>query len=72
MPVMDGLEAAAGIRALDSAWAKAVPIIAMSANAFEDDRLKSQSAGMNAHLSKPIDAQLLYQTLRQLMDANPA
>lgn len=68
MPVMDGLQAAQGIRNLDSAWAKAVPIIAMSANAFEEDMLKSKEVGMNVHLAKPIDAELLYQTLHSLLE----
>ncbi|MEG2366791.1 MAG: ATP-binding protein [Oscillospiraceae bacterium] len=63
MPIMDGLEAAEKIRGLDSPWAKAVPIIAMSANAFEEDVTKSKNAGMNAHLPKPIEGELLYKTL---------
>ncbi|MEG1810417.1 MAG: ATP-binding protein [Clostridia bacterium] len=67
MPVMDGLQAAKGIRSLSRAWAKAVPIIAMSANAFEDDVIKSKNAGMNAHLAKPIDPELLYKTIYQLL-----
>ncbi|MEG2125641.1 MAG: ATP-binding protein [Hydrogenoanaerobacterium sp.] len=70
MPVMDGLQAAKCIRSLDNAWAKAVPIIAMSANAFDEDVLKSKSAGMNAHLAKPIDSEILYKTLCQLMAKN--
>lgn len=67
MPVMDGLEAAAAIRNLDSPWAKIVPIIAMSANAFDEDVEKSKNAGMNVHLGKPIDSELLYRTLHDLM-----
>ncbi len=67
MPVMDGLQAAAAIRCLDRADAKVIPIIAMTANAFEDDVKKSISAGMNAHLSKPIEPAKLYQTLGQLL-----
>ncbi|MEG2086637.1 MAG: hypothetical protein RR022_00465, partial [Angelakisella sp.] len=47
-------------------WAKKIPIIAMSANAFDDDISKSDAAGMNAHLAKPIDSELLYWTLQQL------
>ncbi|MEG1873357.1 MAG: response regulator, partial [Ruthenibacterium sp.] len=69
MPVMDGLQATEGIRSLDSPWAKRVPIIAMSANAFDEDLVKSKNAGMNAHLAKPIDADLLYQTLDDLLAA---
>lgn len=68
MPIMDGLQSACAIRSLDSEWAKAVPIIAMSANAFDEDVKKSKNAGMNAHLAKPIDAQILYHTLDELME----
>ncbi|MEG1594737.1 MAG: response regulator, partial [Oscillibacter sp.] len=67
MPVMDGLQAARSIRNSDSAWAKAVPILAMSANAFDEDVLKSKHAGMSAHLAKPIDPEQLYRTLDQLL-----
>ena len=63
MPVMDGLGATACIRALARADAKTVPIIAMTANAYDDDVEKSRAAGMNAHLAKPIDATTLYDTL---------
>ena len=63
MPIMDGLEATTKIRALNRQDAKAVPIIAMTANAFAEDRSLSKSAGMNEHLSKPIEPQLLYKTL---------
>ena len=55
MPVMDGLTAAKTIRAIERADAGTIPIIAMTANAFEDDVRASREAGMNAHLSKPID-----------------
>ncbi|MEG2929204.1 MAG: ATP-binding protein [Oscillospiraceae bacterium] len=67
MPVMDGLEASRLIRALPGHWAKSIPIIAMSANAFDEDVLKSKLAGMDAHLGKPIDAQVLYQTIYTLL-----
>jgi CheY-like chemotaxis protein len=63
MPIMDGLEATTKIRALNRQDAKAVSIIAMTANAFAEDRSLSKSAGMNEHLSKPIEPQLLYKTL---------
>ncbi len=63
MPIMDGLEATTKIRALNRQDAKSVPIIAMTANAFSEDRSLSKSAGMNEHLSKPIEPQLLYKTL---------
>ncbi len=68
MPVMDGLTAARSIRHLSKATAKTIPIIAMSANAFDEDVEKSKSAGMSAHLAKPIEPQLLYSTLEKLMD----
>ena len=67
MPEMDGLEAAARIRALDRADAKTIPIIAMTANAFDEDVQRSLQAGMNAHLSKPIDNNLLFETLESLI-----
>ena len=63
MPLMDGLTAANNIRHLSNTDAKTVPIIAMTANAFDDDIEKSKAAGMNAHLAKPIDPSRLYQTL---------
>ncbi len=63
MPIMDGLEATTKIRALNRQDAKSVPIIAMTANAFAEDKSLSKSAGMNEHLSKPIEPQLLYKTL---------
>jgi CheY-like chemotaxis protein len=63
MPVMDGLTAAKTIRALDRPDAKTVPIIAMTANAFDEDVRNSLEAGMNEHLSKPIDPDKLYETL---------
>ncbi|MBO4779454.1 MAG: response regulator, partial [Selenomonadaceae bacterium] len=67
MPVMDGLEAAAAIRALDHPDAKTVPIIAMTANAFDEDVQRSLNAGMNAHLTKPADPEQLYKTLQELI-----
>lgn len=63
MDVMDGLEATKQIRALKREDAKCVPIIAMSANAFEEDIQKSMAAGMNAYLMKPIDPQKMFRTL---------
>ncbi|MEG2221843.1 MAG: response regulator [Oscillospiraceae bacterium] len=63
MPVMDGLTAARSIRQMKKGSAKEIPIIAMSANAFDEDVAKSMAAGMNAHLAKPIEPQILYQTL---------
>ena len=67
MPEMDGLEAAGIIRALDRPDAKAVPIIAMTANAFDEDVQRSLQVGMNAHLSKPVEPERLYQTLEELI-----
>ncbi len=67
MPEMDGLEATETIRALDRADAKTVPIIAMTANAFDEDVQRSLQVGMNAHLSKPVDPERLYQTLEELI-----
>lgn len=63
MPLMDGLTAASNIRHLSNADAASIPIIAMTANAFEDVLKKAEQQGMNAHLAKPIDAERLYQTL---------
>lgn len=63
MPLMDGYEAARAIRNLAREDAKSVPIIAMSANAFEEDINKSLEAGMNVHLSKPIDSSRLFASL---------
>jgi len=63
MPVMDGLEATRAIRALNRPDAKRIPIIAMTANAFDEDVQQSLQAGMNAHLSKPVEPERLYETL---------
>ena len=67
MPVMDGVEATKKIRALDRMDAKFIPVIAMTANAYEGDRQLTKSAGMVAHLAKPIDPQLLYETLDKFL-----
>ena len=67
MPVMDGLKATEKIRALDKADAKTVPILAMTANAFDEDVQRSLQAGMNAHLAKPVDPELLFQSLREFI-----
>ena len=64
MPVMDGLEAARAIRSLEKADAKTVPILALTANAFEEDVRNSLDAGMNEHLAKPVDTDLLFKSLR--------
>ena len=65
MPEMDGLEAAQAIRALDRPDAKTIPIIAMTANVFKEDREKCLAAGMNAHLSKPLDAETMKRTISE-------
>ena len=67
MPVMDGLEATRRIRALSREDARIVPIIALTANSFETDVKESLSAGMNAHLGKPADAETLYDTLKEFI-----
>ena len=63
MPVMNGYEAAAAIRALDSEWAHRIPIIAMTANAYADDVQQAFDAGMNAHVTKPIDIRVVEKTI---------
>lgn len=67
IPEMDGLEATAAIRALDRPDAKTIPIIALTANAFDEDVQRSLQADMNAHLSKPVEPEHLYQTLGELI-----
>ena len=67
MPEMDGLEATKAIRALERDDAKIVPIIAMTANAFDEDVQRSLQVGMNAHLSKPVEPDRLFQTLEELV-----
>lgn len=69
MPVMDGYEAARAIRALDRPDAGIVPIIAMTADAFEEDIRRAMSVGMNAHVAKPIDPQLLLDAISAQIDA---
>ncbi len=63
MPVIDGYQATRAIRALDRPDAAAIPIIAMTANAFAEDAQKSREAGMNEHITKPLDPQTLIRTL---------
>jgi len=67
MPEMDGYEATRRIRALPDAKKAALPIVAMTANAFEDDRKNALRAGMNGHIAKPLDIQKLFQVLSELL-----
>ena len=66
MPVMNGYEAAKMIRSLDREDAKEVPIIAMTANAFTEDRIRAKEAGMDEHIAKPIDVELLIKVIHKL------
>ena len=66
MPVMNGYEATKMIRSLDREDAKVIPIIAMTANAFTEDRLKAKEAGMNEHIAKPVDVELLVKVIHKL------
>ena len=68
MPVMNGYEAAKMIRSLDRKDAKVVPIIAMTANAFTEDRLKAKEAGMDEHIAKPVDVKLLVKVISRLVE----
>ena len=67
MPKMDGLEATRRIRAMNRADAKRIPIIALTANAFDEDVQHSMQAGLNAHLSKPVEPEILFETLEGLL-----
>ena len=67
MPVMNGHDAARAIRALDREDAGQIPIIAMTANAFAEDEKAALDAGMNAHVAKPLDVELLKKTIRRFV-----
>ena len=67
MPEMDGLEATRMIRASDRPDAKSIPVIALTANAFDEDVQRSMQAGLNAHLSKPVEPEALFDTLENLI-----
>jgi CheY-like chemotaxis protein len=67
MPEMDGLEATRRIRSLPREDARSIPIIALTANAFDEDVQRSLQAGLNAHLSKPVDPDVLFETLENLL-----
>ena len=64
---MDGLEATEAIRAMDREDAKEIPIIALTANAFDEDVQRSMQAGLNAHLSKPVEPEILFETLETMI-----
>ena len=68
MPVMSGYEAVRVIRGLDRPDAKTVPVIALSANAFEEDVAMAKDAGMNEHLAKPVDMEKMFETMRKLVN----
>ena len=70
MPVMNGYEAAKRIRSLDREDAKKIPIIAMTANAFTEDRIRAKEAGMDEHIAKPVDAELLIKVIHKLVKWN--
>lgn len=67
MPEMDGITATKTIRAMDRTDAATIPIIALTANAFDEDVQQSLQAGMNAHLSKPVEPDVLFETLEKLI-----
>ena len=67
MPVMDGLEATREIRKLNRPDARTIPIVAMTANAFEEEQKKSIASGMNEHLTKPLSMEKLEETLRKYL-----
>ena len=67
MPVMDGLDATRAIRSSKREDLRQIPIIAMSANAFDDDLKKSVECGMNGHLSKPVEVEKLYRMLSDIL-----
>lgn len=68
MPVMNGYEAAKRIRSMDRADAGVIPIIAMTANAFTEDRMRAKEAGMDDHIAKPVDVKLLVKVIHKLVD----
>ena len=68
MPVMNGYEATKKIRSLDREDAKMIPIIAMTANAFTEDRIRAKEAGMDEHVAKPVDVKLLVKVIHKLVE----
>ena len=67
MPVMNGYEATRAIRKLDDPDLASIPILAMTANAFEEDKQEALNCGMNGHLAKPIDVKMLLDTLDKIL-----
>ena len=67
MPVMNGYEATKMLRSLNREDAKTIPIIAMTANAFTEDRLRAKEAGMDDHVAKPVDVNLLIKVIHKLV-----
>ena len=70
MPVMNGYEAAKMIRSLDREDAKVIPIVAMTANAFTEDKMRAKEAGMDEHIAKPVDGKLLVKVINELVKRN--
>ena len=70
MPIINGYEAAKRIRSLDREDAKKIPIIAMTANAFTEDRIRAKEAGMDEHVAKPVDVELLIKVIHKLVKHN--
>ena len=71
MPELDGYQATQKIRGLDRPDAGQIPIVAMTANAFTEDRCKAHEAGMNAHITKPLDSKKLIEVLIKYKKQNP-
>ena len=67
MPVMDGYEATRAIRQLKNREIAEIPIVAMTANAFDEDRKKAFECGMNSHIAKPVDVEILFDTLKKIL-----
>ena len=70
MPFMNGYNATKRIRSMDREDAKEIPIIAMTANAFTEDRIRAKEAGMDEHVAKPVDVELLIKVIHKLVKYN--
>ena len=70
MPVLNGYDATRKIRGIGTKYALNIPIVAMTANAFAEDVLMSKQAGMNDHISKPVDSEILYSVLSRCLSQN--